>query len=292
MKTSKLRLAAGLIVGAALVVLAVVRGLRDSGEPSRCADGLIALGARCCGAGQHLEQGRCAGVPVGCAERMKVTPEGCVLEDPRALHGFASGHLRIGPADWEAQGVVTPHEADVASFTMNVYEVTEARWESCVRRDACRELDLSGEPGRPVTGMTYAEAAAYCKFDGGRLPTRDELAYAMAGRTGRRYAWGDTGAVCRRAAWGLLNGPCARDGGGPDLAGSHPDGTSREGIHDLSGNVAEWVVSPGAGEGEAFVMGGSWADSEAAALRSWNLRAVPKETRDPTIGLRCVYQMD
>lgn len=289
MKTTEIALAAALALGAALVALAAYRGLKDSAAPSRCAEGLVPLGARCCGEGQRLEAGRCAGAPAACAAGMKVTPGGCVPSDPAARIVLPGGHLRIGPGDWEAQGVVAPHEADVPALAMNVYEVTEARWAACAAESACRKLPFTGEPGRPVTGMTYDEAAAFCEHDGGRLPTRDELAFAMTGAAGRRYAWGDTGAVCRRGAWGLANGPCASGGDGPDLAGAHPDGRSREGLLDLAGNVAEWVASPGAPEGRAVVLGGSWADAEAAALRSWNLRAAPKGTREPTIGFRCAY---
>jgi formylglycine-generating enzyme len=59
-------------------------------------------------------------------------------------------------------------------------------------------VPLSGEPGRAVAGVTFAEVASFCGFAGGRLPSRDEPAFAISGE-GRRYPWGDTGVVCRRA---------------------------------------------------------------------------------------------
>src|SRR6185503_21054203 len=101
----------------------------------------------------------------------------------------------------------------------------------------------------------------------GALPSRDQLAFAAAGQTGRRYAWGDTGAVCRRAAWGLASGPCAEGASGPEIAGAHPDGASPEGVLDLAGNVAEWSAPDRADAPVAEVRGGSFADGAASALR-------------------------
>jgi sulfatase modifying factor 1 len=282
-------LAAVLAGGAGLVVLAALRGARDGGAPLRCAEGMIALGARCCGEGQALEGGRCAGAPSRCGPHHEVTPAGCAPLEPNGRRAIAGGRLRIGPGDWEAQGVVAPYEADVAPFSIDTFEVTEARWEPCVRVRACPDGPaLSGEPGRAIAGVTFEEAEAFCRFAGGRLPSRDELAFAISG-DGRRYPWGDTGVVCRRAAWGLASGPCASGGAGPDTAGAHPAGASAAGVQDLAGNVAEWTASRDAPEGCADVVGGSWADAEAASLRGWNRRTALKAARDPAVGFRCVY---
>lgn len=285
----KIALAAALLSGAALVGIAALRGNEDGGEPSRCGPGLVALGARCCGAGQKELAGRCTGAPATCGPAHDLTQEGCVPRRSLARIAVPGGHLHIGPGDWEAQGVVAPHDAEVAPFAMDAFEITCARWSVCAAAGKCQKLGADCEPGVPVTGVTFDEAAAFCAFAGGRLPSRDELAFAISGEVGRRYPWGDTGAVCRRGAWGLASGPCANGGTGPDLAGAHPDGRSPLGAFDLAGNVAEWAVSPDAREGFADALGGSWADSEAAALRGWNRRPVQKSAREPTIGLRCVY---
>ena len=284
-----LALFALLIAGAGLVGVVALRGAQDGGEPSRCAAGLVALGPRCCGEGQRLEAGRCAGAPSRCADTQRLTPDGCAPRDPAARVAFAGGHLHVGPGDWEAQGVVVQRDVDLPAFAVDAFEVTEERWRACAQSGACAATPPTGEPGLPVSGVTFAEAAAFCAFAGGRLPSRDELAFVISGEAGRRYPWGDTGAVCRRGAWGLAAGPCASGAEGPDLAGAHPAGSSRDGVHDLAGNVAEWTVSPDARQGFADVLGGSFRDAEAASLRGWNRRTVPAETRDPAIGLRCVY---
>jgi formylglycine-generating enzyme required for sulfatase activity len=151
---------------------------------------------------------------------------------------------------------------------------------------------MRGEPGLPVTDLTLDEAARFCAFAGGLLPSRDQLAFAAAGSSGRRYPWGNTGAVCRRAAFGLLAGPCGRNAAGPEIAGSHPDGAAvlEDGrVLDLAGNVAEWTLPDDAGATVTDVRGGSWADASAAALRTWNRRGVPVSSRAPDVGVRCAY---
>jgi len=205
---------------------------------------------------------------------------------------IAGGHLRLAPSDWEAAAVVKETELDVPGFGLDSHEVTEADWQRCVAANRCVERPLSGEPGRPMVQVTMLEAEQYCRAQGGRLPRSSELGWAAAGAAGRRYPWGDTGAVCRRAAFGLEDGPCAYGATGPELAGSHPSGASPEGIHDLAGNVAEWSVgdqAAEAGPSSAEARGGSWQQTAASALRSWSSRSVPADTRSSAIGLRCAY---
>ncbi|MEO7329309.1 MAG: SUMF1/EgtB/PvdO family nonheme iron enzyme [Minicystis sp.] len=277
-----------LVAGSALSLLAVVLLARSRAEPpARCAAGMIALGARCCGEGQVLEGERCQGPPARCAIGMEATPSGCVAT-PRRVP-VEGGLLRIGPGDWEAQGVISAREAMIAPFVIDALEIDESRYDACAREGACARLPLSGEPGRARSGLTEEEAQAHCRWAGGSLPTRDQLAFAAAGKNGRRYAWGDTGAVCRRAAWGLVNGPCAEGALGPELTGAHPDGASPEGALDLAGNVAEWTLPEPANALVTEVRGGSFADGAANGIRAWQRRIVPVSTRSPEIGARCVY---
>jgi formylglycine-generating enzyme len=286
------RLLAALLGAAAVaaLVIAVVTAARLRAEPpARCAAGMIPLGARCCGEGQLLTAGRCAGAPSRCAAGMDPTPDGCVA--PARTIAIAGGLLRVGPGDWEAQGVIVPYEATVAPFAIDATEVSEARYSRCVAASSCAPVPLSGEPGRAVAGVTLDEAQRFCRWIGGSLPTRDQLAFAAAGRAARRYAWGDTGAVCRRAAFGLVDGPCAWGAAGPELAGSHPDGASPEGVLDLAGNVAEWTLPRTPGESEAEARGGSYADGAASALRAWQRRILTIDTRSPEVGFRCVQPL-
>jgi formylglycine-generating enzyme required for sulfatase activity len=188
-------------------------------------------------------------------------------------------HLVIAASDWEAEGRVAPREANVAAFAIDALEVTRG------------ELDPAGaDHARAANRITREEAASFCRERGGRLPTDDEWTAAAAGSPSRRYPWGDTGAVCRRAAWGLVSGPCAESASaGPDTAGAHPDGNTPTGIHDLAGNVAEWVAGDGRDPLRGVVRGGSYRSPLAADLRTWAHQEVDPGTREDWIGFRCAY---
>lgn len=280
-------IAVGFVCGALAFVWVTYEAIQHSAPPSRCAGGMVALGPRCCGEGQQLDGLRCVGRPQKCAVGLDVTDSGCVASPGKVA--LAEGILRIGPGDWEAQGQVTPKTEKIPAFMIDKYEVHEARYAECVTAGACTEIRLSGEPGRALGGITLGEAAQFCVWAGGSLPTAEQLAFAAAGSVGRRYAWGDTGAVCRRGAWGLVNGPCGAGAIGPEVTGSHPDGASPEGILDLAGNVAEWSKPANAGATLVDVRGGSYVDGAASALRSWHRREVEVNTRAVDIGFRCVY---
>jgi formylglycine-generating enzyme required for sulfatase activity len=280
------------LLGAVLAVGLV--GWRHASPPQYCADGLDSLrdaetGARrCCGHGQALAAGRCVRTPSACARGMRVTQAGCLPE--ATLVAVAGGTLRLSPIDWEAPGTVTAREVAIEPFRIESHEVIEADYEACVAAGSCESIELRGEPGLPVTGATRAESERYCQWRGGRLPTSDEHVFAAMGPDGRRYPWGDTGAVCRRAAFGLAHGPCAQGSRGPELAGSRLSGATADGIHDLAGNVAEWTgdADP-SGRDLGAVRGGSWQDSAAHALRSWSVRWIAATTRSNEVGWRCAF---
>jgi formylglycine-generating enzyme required for sulfatase activity len=211
---------------------------------------------------------------------------GCLAEAHRVA--IAGGTLHTGAGDWEASGRIEAHDAVIAPFDIDDIEITEAAYQACTRAGACAAVPLSGEPGRALSGITRDEARAYCAFHEGRLPTEDEWTWVCGGTKARRYAWGDTGAVCRRAAFGLEQGPCGYGGVGPELAGTHPDGDSPEKIHDLAGNVAEWVDGKGDGA-EGRIRGGSWQSELATELRSWQAQPQDPNARSPAVGARCAY---
>ncbi len=245
--------------GVTLVAGLVRRGID---EGARCGPGFVVQGARCV-----LDPTR------PCPPPLAASPLGCDAPAVRVL--VPETTIAVGASDWEAEGRVTTRTIHTGPFRIDAFEVTAGRWGNAPPGDAARA----------ASGMTAGEAMAFCTGLGGRLPTEDEwIAAAVAGAAqAPRYPWGETGAVCRRAAWGLRAGPCARGVDGPDTVGAHPDGDSALGIHDLAGNVAEWVAPGGVAKG------GSWASDLAADLRVWARIELPSEARDPRVGLRCVY---
>jgi sulfatase modifying factor 1 len=283
-KIDVLVVAAFVATSAAAIRVVVARAERDSVDPARCV-GLVSYASRCCAEGQVLREGRCLGRPSRCPEPLVASERGCRAVPRRML--VSGGVLRAGSGDWEAEGRITPHDATIAPFEIDAYEITEGAYQECIDAGRCVAVAVTGEPGRALGGITRREAEAYCAFREGRLPTSDEWTFAAGGARSRRYPWGDTGAVCRRGAWGLSEGPCGFGFTGPELAGAHPDGASAEGIHDLAGNVAEWVTPSGGPDDQA--RGGSFISGLATELRTWHTRELLAGSRSPDVGARCAY---
>jgi len=256
--------------------------VREARVPTLCADGMIQLGARCCGEGQRLEYGACRGEPSRCSRVQRATPEGCVAHEGRVR--LDGGRVERRPTDWDDRSQA-PASLEVDTFRIDVHEVTEAEYLDCVRAGVVKAAPRRGEPGLPQTGVTATDAARCCAHRGGALPTTAELAFAAMGRAGRRYPWGDAGAVCRRVAHGLVDGPCAHGSRGPQLAGSHPSGATPEGLLDLAGNVEEWARTPAGFEAR----GGSYRDASVTALRTFSARVASDDDASDARGFRCVY---
>lgn len=163
----------------------------------------------------------------------------------------------------------------------------------------------------PVVGVTYEQAARYCEFEGGRLPTEAEWEYsARSGFAGEKFSW--PGYDTRTPQGGYLAnynpqlGGYAHDG----FAYTAPTGTypaNAWGLQDLSGNVSEWTSdvwsstyegmrdynperrgeSPSSGE-KRVVRGGSWAsDAFYIGVGVRSFQAGSKGSAK--VGFRCVH---
>jgi formylglycine-generating enzyme required for sulfatase activity len=259
----KRALAAAIVVAA--VAGAVVVALRRAGSDD---------GARC-GAGFEKSGTHCGVAEGSCPAPLVATSLGCDAPVVKVL--VPAAKMVVGPSDWEAEGRVRPRTVHTDAFRIDAFEVTLGQL----------GLQLPGQAAAmPARGVSRASAEASCEARGGRLPTEDEwmVAAASAVNPPRRYPWGDTGAVCRRAAWGLASGPCGQGATRPDVVGAHPDGDTPLGLHDMAGNVAEWV----AGESPA-AKGGSYADPLASDLRMWARLELGDEGSSGRVGFRCVY---
>ena len=220
----------------------------------------------------------------------------------------AYGH-RCSPAFFSNE---TPrHTVTLSSYWIDRFEVSVADYERCVVVGRCEPRPTSEATRRfdhlnyPVTRVTWNDAVAYCAFRGGRLPTEAEFERAARGLTGRRYPWGNLFNT-RATNHGRFGWDVTEDADGfVELApiGSFPDGVTPEGIHDLAGNVAEWVLDryapsydaaartdprgPGVGGSNLRVVrGGSYAQPRFRVRGAARAFAEPGERRS-TLGFRC-----
>jgi serine/threonine-protein kinase len=166
----------------------------------------------------------------------------------------------------------------MAAFSIDRTEVTRGDYARCVAARRCRPVPGvpadAAPPGGPddrlpVSNVTWADAQAFCRFAGGRLPSEAEWEKAARGTDGREYPWGDE-ALCERGNWGNFDGegPCAgQNPGHPVAVGQFPAGASPYGVLDLGGNVWEWVVDRYDDDTAAIVSAGSPAAPSRGAGR-------------------------
>lgn len=128
-----------------------------------------------------------------------------------------------------------------------------------------------GQGQFPVGGVSWFEAMAYACFRGRSLPTVYHW-YTAADPFSSNHVI-----------------PLSNYGDGPAPVGTY-QGVTRNGIHDMAGNVAEWTVNRAVQPGDArFLLGGSWDDLEY----SFNdAITAPAWSRSPGNGIRLVQYLD
>jgi hypothetical protein len=140
-------------------------------------------------------------------------------------------------------------------------------------------------PNRPVVGVSWYEAAAYCRWlseqrgEPVRLPTEAEWEKAATPERGE-YPWGTDEPDAERANFD-------QNVGRPTPVGIYPAGDGPHGHSDLAGNVWEWCADRYEfhGEDARGLRGGGWfypAVSLRAACRDW----YPARYRFDDIGFR------
>jgi len=170
------------------------------------------------------------------------------------------------------------------------------------------------EDDHPVVQVSWDDAAAFCDWAGGGLPTEAQWEKAARGTDGRLWPWGDTydgsrgsfcDAQCPVKRW---NQDSYDDGYALTApVGSFPSGASPYGALDMAGNVWEWVVdwygedyyaySPDENPtGPSFATertqrGGAWYDYESW-VRTTVRHATPPWNRADDLGFRCAVPVE
>lgn len=136
------------------------------------------------------------------------------------------------------------HRVRLSAFCIDVTEVTVAAFRACplvncgqpATGSMCNHRGVTGRDTHPVNCVDWSQAAGYCDWSGGRLPSEAQWEYAARGTSGRVYPWGNTFEVDRLCMNPLapLTSTCP--------VNSYPSGNSPFGVADMGGNVSEWVL--------------------------------------------------
>lgn len=224
-----------------------------------------------------------------------------------------AGTFQMGNADEETgdPDEYPVHDVYVDTFYMDIYEVTNARYQQFVIATGYPEPPLwhdsrFNNPDSPVVNVSWKDAVAYAKWTHKRLPTEAEWEYAArGGLIGNNFPSGDI-LTHNDANFGGIGGNDLWEKVSP-VGSFSPNGY---GLFDMAGNVWEWCydeyngeyyqMSPvdnprfgrqSAPDSENFriLRGGGWSGSYhdlRVSDRWYHL------TSGSTIGFRCVKDID
>jgi formylglycine-generating enzyme required for sulfatase activity len=169
---------------------------------------------------------------VNCAQK-ESSQRGKMIEIPAGW--FLMGH------DDGARANQPQREVFLDAFAIDHTEVTNAAFAEFLKETKYPlkrewETEIPAEQANlPVIGVLWAEADAYCRWAGKRLPTEAEWEKAARGTDGRLYPWDSVWDAAKANTW--------ESGIGSVIAvGSYPEGTSPYGVLDMAGNASEWVA--------------------------------------------------
>lgn len=219
------------------------------------------------------------------------------------------------------------HAVSLDAFYIDTYETTNAEYRACVEAGVCTPpafQDCCAEPTNtewpslypdyftnpdfddyPVTWLSFNQSATYCEWRGARLPTEAEWEKAARGTDGRTYPWGE-----EEPRPGLLNFMWGqgqfdeRPAYNTTPVGSYPEGVSPYGVHDMLGNVYEWVADyyapdayanspyenptgPATGSNQIARGGSFWNQGFRQRITNRNHTYLPPDVAHFDAGVRC-----
>ena len=198
------------------------------------------------------------------------------------------------------------HKVYLHAYWIDQFTVTNTMYKLCIRAGTCRHtagydtyLDDPAYADYPVHYINWYDAAAFCKWEGARLPTEAEGEKAARGVQALRYPWGNT-----EPDDSLLNfnGRYAA----PRSAYDYWPGMSPYGLLNMAGNVQQWVADwyspdyysqspyenptgPATGDLKVLRGGGFW-DTAKEVTTFFRFRHEP-DSAGAHRGIRCVQDI-
>ncbi len=209
---------------------------------------------------------------------------------------------------------IPAHIANLNTFYIDKYEVTNEDYRACVADSGCelpkntRYYIQPNHPDHPVVYVTWEMANAYCEWRDARLPTEAEWEKAARGTNSFNYPWGT---LFQRNALNYCEQNCEYSWADPlgndgytmtAPVGSYEYGISPYGAYDMAGNVAEWVFdwyaddyyrnsdrdNPSGPESGLYrvLRGGSWYN-KALDVQTFNRSSLRPNVGYNYTGFRC-----
>jgi len=236
----------------------------------------------------------------GDSEEMVLIPAGPFIM------GSRQSLVELNPVDLlntdrHALGPEDPaHETILDDYYIDRFEVTNGDYMKFVQASGAAKPRTHdnpdfNDPRQPVAGVNWKEANAYCEWRGKRLPSEAEWEKAGRGKRPVKYPWGNEAPESSRLNYNEeLNKTTP--------VGSYEAGKSDYGVHDLSGNVAEWTNDwhlpeyylfspkenpPGPEKGQYKVLrGGNWRNNADDVRLTYRNATIPS-LRNLGVGFRC-----
>ena len=228
---------------------------------------------------------------------------------PVEMVTISSGTFSMGDLSGAGDSDEMPmHSVTLASFELGKTEVTFAQWDFCVEDKGCARSPGDqgyGRDNRPVIDVSWNDIQGFIAWlntrtEGGyRLPTESEWEYAARAGSETEYSWGDAIDEDGMVWANCLGSDCGDPWDNTAPVGSFP--ANARGLHDMHGNVAEWVQdcphnsytgAPTNGSAwesgncnQRVTRGGSWGD-DSDTLRSANRSKSSLSFRSIHLGLR------
>lgn len=222
--------------------------------------------------------------------------------NPMIALGGGTAQLGAPNAD-TLTGEQLARQVAIAPFAMQQHEVTNAELSLCIQAGACtlwrpdeQQQIEAGAPDLPAVQVDAFQAAEFCRWLGGTLPTADQWERAARGLDGAAWPWREP-VVTREYA--NIADPFAPDA---QLApvGRFAAGHSPEGLWDLIGNAMEWTRSQFPCSSEDCSWNPAKSTLDGLVLRGGSWRTQLARVTDPQIsspsfaepewGFRCVRE--